>query len=138
MREAIRTSGITSDSVDFINAHGTATDANDEIESRVIRDIFGAKRIPVTSIKSMLGHCMGSASALEGVSCVETIVSGIYPPTINLVEQDPNCDVDVIAGKPTKGPHDVVLNNALAFGGYDAVLLLAKPGVLPPPSERPL
>lgn len=138
MREAIRTSGVTVKDVDFINAHGTATDANDEIESRVIRTIFGEQRVPISSIKSMIGHCMGAASALEAVSCVETILTGMLPPTMNLEEQDPECDVDVVANRARKAPSDVVLNNALAFGGYDAVLLLAKPGVLPPPGERPV
>jgi 3-oxoacyl-[acyl-carrier-protein] synthase II len=138
MREAIRTSGLEPSDVDFINAHGTATDANDEIESRVIRTIFGDQRVPISSVKSMIGHCMGASSALEAVSCVETILTGMYPPTMNLEEQDPECDVDVVANAARKGPSDVVLNNALAFGGYDAVLLLAKPGVLPPPSDRPV
>lgn len=136
MREAMRSSGVTAADVDFINAHGTATDANDEIESRVVRGIFGEKRVAVTSIKSMIGHCMGASSALEAVACVETIVTGVLPPTINLENQDPECDVDVVANVARKGPSDVVLNNALAFGGYDAVLCLAKPGRLAPPAER--
>lgn len=131
MRRAIAASGLTPDDVDFINAHGTATMANDEIESKVLRDIFGDRALPVSSIKSMIGHCMGAASALEAVSCVLTIENAMYPPTIHYETPDPECDVNVVANEARKGVADVVLNNALAFGGYDAVLTLAKVGVLP-------
>jgi len=131
MRQAILTSGLTPDDVDFVNAHGTGTHANDPIESRVINQIFGSRRVPVTSIKSMVGHCMGASSAVEAVSCVLTIGSGTYPPTINLDNQDPECDLNIVTGVARAGRARVVLNNALAFGGYDAVLTLAQPGVLP-------
>jgi 3-oxoacyl-[acyl-carrier-protein] synthase II len=138
MRAAIESSGITPDDVDFINAHGTATVANDAVEAKVIRTIFGDRRIPVSSIKSMVGHCMGASSAIEAVSCILTIQSGVYPPTIGFEEQDPEIDLDVIANKPAKGKADIVLNNALAFGGYDAVLTLARPGVLPDTTGAPV
>lgn len=137
MEQAIYTSGITASEVSFINAHGTGTQANDPVESMVLRQVFGELDVPVTSVKSMLGHCMGAASALEAVSCVLTIETGIYPPTIHLDEQDPKCPVNVVANEPQRGPADVVLNNALAFGGYDAVLTLARPGVLPDTVGRP-
>ena len=84
----------------------------------------------------MVGHCMGAASALEAVSCVETILTGFYPPTINHEETDPECDVEVVENHARQGKADVVLNNALAFGGYDAVVTFAKPGVLPVPVSR--
>jgi 3-oxoacyl-[acyl-carrier-protein] synthase II len=131
MRRSLEASGLGPSDVDFINAHGTGTSANDPIESRVIREIFGAQAPPVSSIKSMLGHCMGAASALEAVSCVMTIEQGLYPPTIHYETPDPDCDLDVVAGGPRSGRADVVLNNSLAFGGYDAVVCLARPGVLP-------
>jgi 3-oxoacyl-(acyl-carrier-protein) synthase len=92
--------------------------------------------VPISSIKSMVGHCMGAASALEAVSCVETILTGFYPPTINHEETDPECDVEVVKNHARQGKADVVLNNALAFGGYDAVVTFAKPGVLPVPVSR--
>lgn len=133
MREAIRRSGLAPDDVDFINAHGTGTSANDSVESRVVREVFGARRVPLTSVKSMIGHCMGASSALEAVTCVETILSGMYPPTMNYETPDPECDVEIVANVARAGAADVVLNNALAFGGYDAVLCLARPGRLPPP-----
>lgn len=136
MREAIAASGITVADVDFVNAHGTGTPANDLVESIVIREVFAGRRIPISSIKSMVGHCMGAASALEAVSCVETILTGIYPPTIHHDETDPECDVEVVKNHAREGKSDVVLNNALAFGGYDAVVTFAKPGVLPAPVSR--
>jgi 3-oxoacyl-[acyl-carrier-protein] synthase II len=133
MREAIASSGLRPDQVDFVNAHGTATPANDQVETLVMREVFGERRVPISSIKSMIGHCMGAASALEAVACVETTLTGLYPPTINYEELDPECDMAVVANKVAAGKHDVVLNNSLAFGGYDAVVTFARPGVLPPP-----
>lgn len=136
MREAIAASGITPDDVDFVNAHGTGTSANDQVESLVIKSVFNGRRVPISSIKSMVGHCMGAASALEAVSCVETILTGMYPPTIHHEETDPECDVEVVKNHHREGKSDVVLNNSLAFGGYDAVVTFAKPGLLPEPRSR--
>jgi 3-oxoacyl-[acyl-carrier-protein] synthase II len=79
----------------------------------------------------MIGHCMGAGSALEAVACLETVRTGWYPPTIGYETPDPECDLNVVANVARQGPHDVVLNNSLAFGGYDAVVVFAKPGVLP-------
>jgi 3-oxoacyl-[acyl-carrier-protein] synthase II len=124
---AIERSGLTPDDVDHVNAHGTGTPANDVIEARVLNAIFTGRRPPVTSLKSMLGHCMGAASALEAIACVLTIEAQTMPPTIHLENQDPECDVDVVREPKKLETLDVVLNNALAFGGYDAALLLARP-----------
>jgi 3-oxoacyl-[acyl-carrier-protein] synthase II len=135
MREAITRSGLDPADVDFVNAHGTATKANDAAESLAMKQVFEGRRVPISSIKSMLGHTMGASSALEAASCVETILTGLYPPTIHYETPDPECDVDLVANAPRAGRADVVLNNALAFGGYDAVLCLAKPGRLPSPAE---
>lgn len=131
IRDALRSSGVGPEQVDFVNAHGTATKANDAVEAKALREIFGARRVPVSSVKSMLGHCMGAASALEAVTCLETLQSGWYPPTINYETPDPECDLEVVANVARRGPHDIVLNNSLAFGGYDAAVLFARPGVLP-------
>jgi 3-oxoacyl-[acyl-carrier-protein] synthase II len=136
MREAIARSGITPDEVDLINAHGTGTQANDKIESLVVQQVFGGRSIPVTSLKSMIGHCMGAASALEAVACVMTIQTGMYPPTVSYETPDPECDVKVVANTAATGKADVVLNNSLAFGGYDAVVAFARPGVLPMPAAH--
>lgn len=133
MRQAIERSGISPDDIDFVNAHGTGTKHNDSAESKVMRDVFGERRVPISSMKSMLGHCMGAASALEAIGCVMTLETGIYPPTINYETPDPECDVDVVANTARKGKADIVLNNSLAFGGYNSVTCLARPGKLPPP-----
>ncbi|HEX4447432.1 MAG TPA: beta-ketoacyl-[acyl-carrier-protein] synthase family protein [Polyangiaceae bacterium] len=132
MRAAIDRSGIVADDVDFINAHGTGTKHNDLAEAKVVRDVFGDRRVPVSSMKSMLGHCMGAASALEAIGCIFTIETGIYPPTIGYETPDPECDVEVVANTARKGKGDVVVNNSLAFGGYNAVTVFARPGLLPP------
>ena len=85
---------------------------------------------------SMIGHCMGAASALEAISCVMTLETGILPPTIAFETPDPECDVDVVANVARQSDRaEVVLNNSAAFGGYNAVACFAKPGVLPHPSE---
>lgn len=137
MRAAIRRSGIEPADVDFVNAHGTGTKHNDAAESKVVRDVFGNRRVPISSMKSLLGHCMGAASALEAIGCVFTIETGIYPPTIGYETPDPECDLAVVANAAARGASDVVVNNALAFGGYNAVTVFAKPGALPPPARRP-
>jgi len=138
MGRAILSSSITPDAVSFINAHGTGTAANDRVEAKVINQIFEGRRMPVSSNKSIFGHCMGAASAIEAVSCIQTLQTGTLPPTINLENQDPECDLDIVANAARHGVDvEVVLNNALAFGGYDAVLALAKPGVLPPDVGMP-
>lgn len=134
MRQAIERSGIGADDVDFVNAHGTGTKHNDAAESKVMKDVFGDRRVPISSMKSMLGHCMGAASALEAIGCVMTLETGIYPPTIGFETPDPECDVDVVANVARTGKHDIVLNNSLAFGGYNSVTCLARPGKLPPPA----
>jgi 3-oxoacyl-[acyl-carrier-protein] synthase II len=133
MRSAIERSGIGPDDIDFVNAHGTGTHHNDAAEAKVVRTVFGGRRVPVSSMKSMLGHCMGAASALEAIGCIFTLETGIYPPTIGYETPDPECDVDVVANVARRGKADIVVNNSLAFGGYNAVTVLARPGVLAAP-----
>lgn len=123
---AIKDSGLTPDDISFINAHGTATPANDAVEAMVIDRIFAGRNVPVTSNKSMIGHCMGAASALEAVSCIRSINTGLVPPTINHNNRDEACNINVVT-EPTQLPSiDHALNNALAFGGYDAAVLFSK------------
>ena len=135
MRLALEHSGIGAEMVDFVNAHGTGTRANDLAEAKAMRDIFGDRRVPISSVKSMIGHCMGAASALEAISCVMTLETGLLPPTIAFETPDPECDVDVVANVARQTKADVVLNNSAAFGGYNAVACFAKPGVLPHPAS---
>jgi 3-oxoacyl-[acyl-carrier-protein] synthase II len=132
MRAAIERSGLSPEDIDFINAHGTGTKQNDLAEAKVVRDVFGERRIPISSMKSMLGHCMGAASALEAIGCIFTIETGIYPPTIGYETPDPDCNVAVVANAARRGKAGVVVNNSLAFGGYNAVTVFSKPGLLPP------
>jgi len=127
MLRAIHSCGITADDIDYVNAHGTGTPANDAIEAKVMRHVFGDRKIPISSIKSSIGHCMGAASALEAVACIMTVQTGIYPPTLGFETPDPECDVSLISDQPASGRADIVLNNALAFGGYDAVVCFARP-----------
>lgn len=134
MREAIARSGIGPDDVDFINAHGTGTKANDAAEAKVVIEVFQGRPVPISSVKSMIGHCMGAASALEAIACVMTLEKGIYPPTIGYETPDPECNVHVVANVARAGKADIVINNSLAFGGYNAVTCFARPGVLPPPT----
>jgi len=136
MKQAIARSGVTADDIDFVNAHGTGTKANDQAEAKLMDDIFGARRIPISSMKSLIGHCMGAASAIEAIGCVMTLETGIYPPTVGFETPDPDCDVAVVANHARKGKADIVLNNSLAFGGYNAVALFAKEGKLPPMEHR--
>ncbi|HQY61399.1 MAG TPA: beta-ketoacyl-[acyl-carrier-protein] synthase family protein [Polyangiaceae bacterium] len=139
MRQAITRSGITPDAVDFVNAHGTGTRANDAAEAKVMREVFGGRRVPISSMKSLIGHCMGAASAIEAVGCVFTLENGLFPPTAGYETPDPECDLDVVANAARTAPGgvaSVVLNNSLAFGGYNAVACFARPGVLPEPPTR--
>jgi 3-oxoacyl-[acyl-carrier-protein] synthase II len=133
MQQAIARTGLAPGDIDFVNAHGTGTRHNDAAEAKVVHEVFGARRVPVSSMKSMLGHCMGAASALEAIGCVFTLETGVYPPTVGYETPDPECDLDVVANVARRGKSDVVVNNSLAFGGYNAVTVLARTGVLPPP-----
>lgn len=129
IKKALKMSKVRADEVDYINAHGTGTLTNDRMESKVIRDIFKSKadKIPVSSIKSMVGHCMGAASGLEACASALTIKKGVIPPNINYLEPDPDCKLNIVANKAVKKSVNVVLSNSFAFGGNAAVIVLAKP-----------
>jgi 3-oxoacyl-[acyl-carrier-protein] synthase II len=112
--------------VDHVNAHGTATPQNDRAEARGLRAVFGdrAARIPVTSVKSMIGHCLGTAGALEAATLALTISRGVVPPTIHHERTDPECPLDVVANTARELPVRCGISTSLAFGGNDAVLVL--------------
>lgn len=112
--------------VGFISAHGTGTKANDTSEAAAIRQIFGEEPPPTVSIKSMLGHAMGAASALSAIACSLSLAHGFIPPTMNHKNTDPECDLDVVPNQARRAELNVVQNNALAFGGNNAVLLLGR------------
>ncbi len=128
MRKAIRAAGIHLEDVDYISAHGTGTIANDRAECAAIKEVFGTsyRRIPVSSIKSMLGHTMGAASALEAIACSLAVTNNIVPPTINFETPDPECDIDCVPNQARTHTVNVALNNSYAFGGNNASVVLKK------------
>jgi len=128
MKKALNNSNATYHGVDYICAHGTGTPENDRSETEAIKRIFGenAKKIPVSSIKSMLGHTMGAASALESIACCLAINNNQIPPTINLKDKDPECDLDYVPNKGRKAEVEVAINNSSAFGGNNCCLVLRK------------
>jgi 3-oxoacyl-[acyl-carrier-protein] synthase II len=128
MEEALKEGGVSIDRVDYINAHGTGTPLNDKVESIAIKKAFGerAYAIPVSSIKSMVGHCLGSAGAIEAVASVLSIIYNFVPPTLHHREGDEDCDLDYVPGKFRDMRVDVVLSNSFAFGGNCTSLVFGK------------
>jgi 3-oxoacyl-[acyl-carrier-protein] synthase II len=128
MRKAMQDTGVPVEQVDYISAHGTGTLTNDRNESAAIKEVFGPhyKTIPVSSIKSMLGHTMGAASALEAIACALAVKNDMIPPTINYETFDPECDLDCVPNQSRKHTVKVALNNSYAFGGNNACLVLIK------------
>lgn len=127
MRLALDDAGVTPDQVDLISAHGTGTKANDATECGAIHDVFGDPPRTV-SVKSMLGHTMGAASALSAIACALAISDGFIPPTINHVETDPACGIDCVPNEAVEADLRIVQNNALAFGGDNSVVLFGRHG----------
>jgi nodulation protein E len=125
MRGALKEAGIAPESVGYINAHGTGTSGNDPVESSAIREVFGAHadKIGVSSTKSMHGHALGAAGALEAIATVLALYHGILPPTANYNEPDPECDLDYIPNKPRAQRVEAALSNSFAFGGLNAVIV---------------
>jgi 3-oxoacyl-[acyl-carrier-protein] synthase II len=126
MTAAMKEAGVRPEQIDYISAHGTGTPTNDRIESIGVRTLFGdyAPKVPMSSIKSMLGHTMGAASAIEAVACALAIDTGWIPPTINHEEPDPDCGLDIVPNYARETHPRIVLNNAYAFGGNNASLCL--------------
>ena len=125
MRAALADAGITPDKISAVTAHGTGTIANDPIETKALKAVFGehAYKIPVNSIKSMLGHALGAAAALEAVSAVSSLVEGIIPPTINIENPDPECDLDYVPNVARKASLKYVMADSFGFGGQNSVLI---------------
>ena len=124
MRDALRLAGMAPEEVGYINAHGTGTPGNDPVESRAIRQVFGAHadKLAVSSTKSMHGHALGAAGALEAIATVLALHHGILPPTANYNERDPECDLDYIPNEARKQQVEAALSNSFAFGGLNAVI----------------
>ncbi|HUI55434.1 MAG TPA: beta-ketoacyl-[acyl-carrier-protein] synthase family protein [Bryobacteraceae bacterium] len=126
MRAALRDAGLQPEQIGYINAHGTATPANDPTETAAIRAVFGAHagRLAVSSTKSMHGHALGAAAALECLATILALRDGVLPPTANFNEPDPQCDLDVIPNQAREARVEYALSNSFAFGGLNAVLAL--------------
>jgi 3-oxoacyl-[acyl-carrier-protein] synthase II len=128
MRLAIRKSGLQPEDVDYINAHGTSTYPNDRAETQAIKTYFGdhAYKLAVSSTKSMIGHTLGAAGAIEAVISVQSILNGIIPPTINLHNPDPECDLDYVPNEAREARVNVAMSNVLGFGGHNTSLVFKR------------
>ena len=128
MANALKDANLKPEDISYINAHGTSTSLNDKIETMAIKKVFGsfAKKVPVSSTKSMLGHQLGAAGAVEFVICCLAIEKSIIPPTINYETPDPDCDLDYVPNKARKAKVNVCLSNSLGFGGHNATLCVKK------------
>ncbi len=128
MRLALRKAGLKPGQVDYINAHGTSTGPNDRTETAAIKACFGegAHRVAISSTKSMTGHTMGAAGAVEAVVCVQSILNSIIPPTINLHHPDPECDLDYVPNEARRTTVDVAMSNSMGFGGHNTCLIFKR------------
>jgi 3-oxoacyl-[acyl-carrier-protein] synthase II len=128
MRRALQKAGLRPDEVDYINAHGTSTPPNDGTETQAIKTTFGehAYKVAVSSTKSMTGHTLGAAGAVESVISIQSILTGIIPPTINLHHPDPECDLDYVPNEARHTTVNVAMSNSLGFGGHNTCLIFKR------------
>lgn len=128
IRAALKDAGISPDQIDYINAHGTSTILNDKYETMALKTIFGerAKKLPVSSNKSMFGHLLGATGAVELIATVLSIKNEIIPPTINYENPDPDCDLDYVPNRARKQPIDIAMSSSFGFGGHNAILIIKK------------
>ncbi len=128
MRIALQKAGLNTTEVDYINAHGTSTPLNDKMETTAIKTVFedDAYRTPISSTKSMIGHLIGAAGAVEAVICIMSIQHGLIPPTINLTHPDPECDLDYVPNIARQAKVTTVMSNSFGFGGHNSVLVFRK------------
>jgi 3-oxoacyl-[acyl-carrier-protein] synthase II len=128
MRMALRTAGVNPEEVDYINAHGTSTPFNDLYETLAIKGVFGdyARKVMVSSTKSMTGHMLGAAGGVEAVFSLLAITHGVIPPTINYQEPDPECDLDYVPNQARQAGVNIAISNSFGFGGTNATLLFRK------------
>jgi 3-oxoacyl-[acyl-carrier-protein] synthase II len=129
MARALQDAGLTPDAIDSVSAHGTSTPKNDPVETRALKTLLGerARRVPVCATKSMIGHLISAAGAIQVVSAITCMAAGQVHPTVNLEEPDPLCDLDYVPGRARPHAQRYVLSNSFAFGGQNAALLLKAP-----------
>jgi len=128
MRIAIADAGLTTDDIDYINAHGTSTPPNDRSETAAIKTLFGdrAYRVPVSSTKSMTGHLMGAGGGIEAIATIQAMKTGIVPPTINQEHPDPDCDLDYVPNEAREHEVAVGISNSFGFGGHNATVVFKR------------
>lgn len=128
MHSALDNAGMSVEDIDYINAHGTSTLLNDKSETAAIKSVFGSRayEIPVSSTKSMTGHLLGAAGAVEAVICVKTLQDNVFPPTINYENPDPECDLDYVPNQARPGNVDNILSNSFGFGGHNASIIVSR------------
>ena len=128
MQRALDDAGIEPGNVEYINAHGTSTPLGDVAETKAVKVVFGegAYDIPISSTKSMIGHMMGAAGAIEAATCIMTLNEGVIHPTINYETPDPECDLDYVPNVARKADVNVVLSNSFGLGGQNACVVLGR------------
>jgi 3-oxoacyl-[acyl-carrier-protein] synthase II len=128
MRLALKEAGLTPEQIDYYNAHGTSTPLNEQLETLAVKGVFGdyAYRLPISSTKSMTGHLLGAAGAIEALYCLKALEDNIIPPTINYRTPDPDCDLDYVPNEARPADLTYVMSNSLGFGGHNVSLVLGR------------
>ncbi len=128
MQNALKSAGIEPEKIDYINAHGTSTPIGDPEETKAIKQVLGehAYKVAISSTKSMIGHLLGAAGAVESIACVKAITDGVIPPTRNLFEPDPECDLDYVPHTAREAKVDYAMNNSFGFGGQNATIIFKR------------
>ncbi len=130
MRRALRSADLSPESIGYVNAHGTSTQLNDKTETEAIKSVFGdyARKLPVSSIKSMTGHLLAAAGSLEALACIQALRTGIIPPTINYEHPDPALDLDYVPNVARQAEVRIAMSNSMGFGGHNVSLILGRAG----------
>jgi 3-oxoacyl-[acyl-carrier-protein] synthase II len=126
MRNALLDARVNPESIGYFNAHGTSTKYNDLAESRALLTVFGESMPPVSSTKSMIGHLLGAAGAVEAIACLMAIRDGVIPPSINYETPDPECPINIVANEARKADVEIAMSNSLGFGGHNSSLILKR------------
>jgi 3-oxoacyl-[acyl-carrier-protein] synthase II len=129
MAKALENAHVSVEQVDYINAHGTGTKVNDQTETKAIKQVFGkirAKGLVISSTKSMVGHCLGAAGAVETAATILAVNEQVVPPTIHLEEPDPKCDLDYVPNQARQKEIHIAMNNSFAFGGNNTAIIFGR------------